>query len=50
MTCWSRLPFGGVEEFFSYPRVITGFNYVFRMQNNEEEMENRAARDLQACH
>ena len=31
-----QMPFGGVEEFFSYPRVITGFNY-FQDENNEEK-------------
>ena len=31
-----QMPFGGVEEFFSYPRVITGFKY-FQDENNEEK-------------
>ena len=31
-----QMPFGGVEEFFSYPRVITGFKY-FQDENNAEK-------------
>ena len=31
-----QMPFGGVEEFFSYPRVITGFKY-FQDENDEEK-------------
>ena len=31
-----QMPFGEVEEFFSYPRVITGFKY-FHDENNEEK-------------
>ena len=31
-----QMPCGGVEEFFSYPRVITGFKY-FQDENNEEK-------------
>ena len=30
-----RMPFGEVEEFFSFPRIITGFTY-FQDENDEE--------------
>lgn len=36
-----QMPFGGVEEFFSYPRVITGFKY-FQDENNEENGKPRS--------
>ena len=29
------MPFGKIEEFFSYPRVISGFDYVQETQNEE---------------
>ena len=31
-----QMPFGEVEEFFSYPRVVTGFKY-FQDENDEEK-------------
>ena len=31
-----QMPFGEVEEFFSYPRVITRFKY-FQDENDEEK-------------
>ena len=37
-----QMPFGGVEEFFSYPRVITGFNY-FRMRTMRKNGRPRSA-------
>ena len=30
-----QMPFGEIEEFFSYPRVISGFDYVQETQNEE---------------
>ena len=34
-TLSEQLPFGELEEFFSYPRVISGFTYVQETQNEE---------------